>query len=186
VLTEQHRAGRFPQFLTDRRIIECDYGDWTGQHLKALMKESLWPVVQAQPSAVTFPGGESMQAIWARSTRAIRAIDESVTAEHGADAVWLACSHGDVIKSVVADALGMHLDLFQRIVVDPCSVTAIRYTGSRPYVIGLNETAAGLKRLVPHPAKPKRRSRRAAGAVDPTAASASDATIGGGAGGGAV
>jgi len=60
VLTEQHRVGRFPQFSIDRRIIECDYGDWTGHQLKSLMKDPLWPTVQIQPSAVTFPAGESM------------------------------------------------------------------------------------------------------------------------------
>ncbi len=85
-------------------------------------------MVQQHPSAVVFPGGEAMAAMAARAVAAVRRWDASVTAEHGPEAVWLACSHGDVIKAIVADALGMHLDLFQRIVADPASVTAIRYT----------------------------------------------------------
>jgi len=92
---------------------------------------------------------------------------------------------------VVADALGLHLDLFQRIVVDPCSVTAIRYTSTRPYVLGLNESASGLARFVP-PKKPaRRRGKRTAGdaagdAETSVTTDAMDATIGGGAGHGSV
>ena len=85
-------------------------------------------VVQQHPSAAAFPGGESMRAMQTRAVEAVREWNARVEREHGADAVYLMCSHGDIIKSLVADALGIHLDLFQRISVDPCSVTAIRYT----------------------------------------------------------
>ncbi len=154
-------------------LIECGYGDWEGQPLRKLVKDPLWKVVQLHPSAVRFPGaeGESMAAMSARSVAAVRAWDARVTAEHGPDALWLACSHGDVIKAIVADALGLHLDLFQRLVVDPGSVTAIRYTPTRPFLLRLNDTGAPLASLVP----PRRRRRRTR-PVD------SDAPVGGGSG----
>jgi probable phosphomutase (TIGR03848 family) len=154
-------------------LVECGYGDWEGQPLKKLAKDPLWPVVQAHPSAAVFPGGEAMAAMAARAVAAVRRWDASVNAGHGPEAVWLACSHGDVIKAIVADALGMHLDLFQRIVADPASVTAIRYTATRPFVLRLNDTGGDLAALVP-PRK-KRRPRRARVAE-------SDAAVGGGAG----
>ncbi|MEV0733523.1 histidine phosphatase family protein [Polymorphospora sp. NPDC050346] len=163
--------------VTDDGLTECGYGDWEGQPLKKLAKDPLWPVVQQHPSAAVFPNGEAMAAMAARSVATVRGLDARVTAEHGPEAVWLACSHGDVIKSIVADALGMHLDLFQRIVVDPASVTVIRYTPIRPFLLRLNDTGAGLAGLVP----PKRRRGRRSRAVE------SDAAVGGGAGaGGAV
>lgn len=123
---------------TEKALAECDYGDWQGQPIKKLLKEPLWRTVQQQPSAVTFPGGESMVAMQHRAVAAVRRIDAAVTAEHGPDAVWVAVSHGDIIKSLLADALGMHLDLFQRINVDPASVSVIRYAPDRPYVLASN------------------------------------------------
>ncbi|HTZ42807.1 MAG TPA: MSMEG_4193 family putative phosphomutase [Jatrophihabitans sp.] len=177
VLAAQRAAGRAPARRTERRLLECDYGDWTGREIKSLVKDPLWPVVQANPSAVTFPNGESMPAMAARGVAAIRDLDRQVAAEHGDHAVWLACSHGDLIKSILADALGMHLDLFQRIVVDPCSVSAIRYTAGRPFVLFSNSVTGELGQYVPTPPKPGRSRRRAATA---------DATVGGGAGGGSV
>jgi probable phosphomutase (TIGR03848 family) len=155
----------------DDRLGECRYGDWTGQDLKKLSKDRLWRVVQAHPSAVTFPGecGESMLGMQQRAVQAVREHDARVRESAGDDAVWVAVSHGDVIKSVVADALGLHLDQFQRIVVDPCSVTAIRYTELRPFLLRLNDTGGDLAALAP----PKRRRRRR---------TSSDAVVGGGAG----
>lgn len=151
----------------EESLIECGYGDWEGQPLKVLAKDPLWPVVQHHPSAVVFPNGEAMAAMSARAVAAIRAWDARVAAEHGADALWLACSHGDVIKAIVADAMGLHLDEFQRIVADPASVTAIRYTPTRPFLLRLNDTA-DLAGLVPPPSK----------------AEESDAAVGGGGGAG--
>ncbi len=176
-LKAQRAAGRTPTSKTERRLLECDYGDWTGKEIKSLAKDPLWSVVQAHPSGVTFPGGEAMAAMAERAVRAIRDLDAKVSAEHGPDAVWLACSHGDVIKAILADALGMHLDLFQRIVVDPCSISGIRYTAGRPFVLTSNDTSGDLSRFVPVPPKPGRRKR---------AATSSDATVGGGAGAGSV
>jgi probable phosphomutase (TIGR03848 family) len=168
------RNGAIP--TVDERFGECRYGDWTGKAIKDLVKEPLWKVVQQHPSAAVFPGpdGEGLAETQARAVAAVRDWDAKITAEHGPDSVWLACSHGDVIKSIVADALGLHLDLFQRITADPCSITAIRYTETRPFVLRLNDTGGDLRPLVP----PKRRRRRKR-ALDP-----SDAVVGGGAGSG--
>jgi probable phosphomutase (TIGR03848 family) len=159
---------------TDRGITECDYGDWQGRAIKELAKEKLWSTVQTQPSAATFPGGESMTAMQARAVAAVRRRDAAIEAEHGAGAVWVAVSHGDIIKSVLADALGMHLDLFQRLHVDPASISIVRYTGTRPYVLATNTHAGDLSWLAPPPAGRKGSKRSRAGAQD--------AVVGGGAG----
>ncbi len=130
----------------DDRIGECHYGDWSGRKLAELADEPLMNIVQQHPSAAAFPGGESMRAMHTRAVEAVRDWNDRIEREHGANAVYLMCSHGDVIKALVADALGLHLDLFQRISVEPCSVTAIRYTPTRPFVVRLGDTGdfAGL------------------------------------------
>jgi probable phosphomutase (TIGR03848 family) len=156
--------------VTERGLMECDYGSWTGKELKALAKEPLWRTVQAHPSAAEFPEGETMAEMSSRAVLAIRRWDAKVQAEHGADAVWLAVSHGDVIKAILADALGIHLDAFQRIMVDPASLSVVRYTPLRPFVVSMNTAAGDLSHLKA-PAK-KRRGRTAS----------SDAAVGGGAG----
>jgi probable phosphomutase (TIGR03848 family) len=154
---------------TDKRLTECGYGDWTGQQLSALMKDPLWPVVQQHPSAVTFPNGESMRGMQQRAVDAIRDHDAAVGESHGPDAVWVAVSHGDVIKAIVADALGVHLDTFQRIVIDTATTTVITYTPTRPFVIRLNDSGSELASLAP---KPKGRRRK-------PAVRSSDAVVGG-------
>ncbi|MCP9959581.1 MULTISPECIES: histidine phosphatase family protein [Streptomyces] len=125
---------------TEERINECDYGDWSGRKLAELADEPLMDVVQHHPSAAAFPGGESMRAMQARAVDAVRDWNARVADAHGDDAAYVMCSHGDIIKALVADALGLHLDLFQRLHVDPCSVTAIRYTRTRPFLIRLGDT----------------------------------------------
>ena len=169
IAAAQRAEGREPQRHVEERLTECRYGDWTGRPIKELLREPLWKVVQAQPSAAHFPGGEGLADVATRAVAAVRDWD----ARLGPDAVWVACSHGDVIKAVLADALGLHLDQFQRIVVDPCSVSVIRYTDTRPYVLRTNDVGGELTAFAP--AK-RRRSRKGDDA----------ATVGGGAGGGAI
>jgi broad specificity phosphatase PhoE len=111
---------------------------------------------------VTFPGGETMAEMVARSSAAVRRRDAALADEHGAEAVWVAVSHGDIIKGILADALGMHLDLFQRINIDPGSVSIVRYTSARPYVLGMNTHAGDLAWLNPRPRRTRRRSSGAA------------------------
>jgi probable phosphomutase (TIGR03848 family) len=141
-----------PDVTVDDRVGECRYGDWTGQPLKKLAREPLWRVVQAHPSAVTFPGpdGESMPDVQHRAVAAVRDWNLRL----GKDATYLICSHGDVIKAIVADSLGLHLDQSQRIQVDPCSLTVIRYTPLRPFLIRLNDTGGGVSDLMPHQGRP--------------------------------
>jgi probable phosphomutase (TIGR03848 family) len=135
--------GSKPALRSDRRFVEVDYGDWTGKKLSTLAKRSLWRVVQEQPSAARFPGGESLAEVASRAALGTRAVVERLGGP-GSTKVAVIVSHGDVIKSILADALGMHLDLFQRIVVDPGSVSMIRYTPQRPYVLAVNSRAGGL------------------------------------------
>ena len=163
-----------PPLLTDDRLLECDYGTWTGRALSTLAKEPMWKVVQQHPSAAVFPGGEGLRDVQARAVAAVREHDAQVAAEHGDSALWVAVAHGDVLKAVLADALGMHLDAFQRIVVDPASVSVVRYTPGRPFVLMTNTVAGDLGFLVPAPKKGRRRASRKR--VD------SDAVVGGGAG----
>jgi probable phosphomutase (TIGR03848 family) len=157
----------------DDRVGECRYGDWTGGSLKTLAKEPMWKVVQAHPSAAVFPGaeGESMAHMQHRAVSAVREWNERL----GPDAIYAVVSHGDVIKAILADALGMHLDQFQRLRVDPCSVSVVDYTPLRPFVTRTNDVGGDLAGLVP-PAPKK--GRRAASRPRRT----SDAVVGGGAG----
>ncbi|CAN3979772.1 MSMEG_4193 family putative phosphomutase [Kitasatospora purpeofusca] len=157
----------------DDRLGECHYGEWTGRPLAELAKEPLWRTVQDHAAAAAFPGGESLRELSHRTVGAVREWNERIAAEHGEDAVWIACSHGDVIKAVVADALGLHLDHFQRINVDPCSVTAIRYTARRPFVLRMGDTG-DLASLAPRPAAHPGQDGR-----DGQAAPSGDAVVGG-------
>jgi probable phosphomutase (TIGR03848 family) len=161
-------AGRETAVQTDDRLGEARYGDWTGRTIKELAKEPLWKVVQQHPSAAVFPGpeGEGLAATQARAVAAVRAWNETL----GPDAVWLACSHGDVIKAILADALGLHLDQFQRIVVDPASISIVTYTQTRPFVVRINDAGGDVSGLIPAPKRGRRRK------------ASSDAVVGGGAG----
>lgn len=161
-------SGRQLEVQTDDRLGEARYGDWTGRTIKELVKEPLWKVVQQHPSAAVFPGpeGEGLAQTQARAVAAVR----EWNAKLGPDAVWLACSHGDVIKAILADALGLHLDQFQRIVVDPASISVVTYTETRPFVVRVNDTGGDVSALIPAPKKRRR------------AKASSDAVVGGGAG----
>lgn len=136
--------------LVEDRLAEVDYGEWTGRELKALTDEPLWKVVQQHASAAVFPGGEGLAHVQARAVSAIRHHDARLAAERGRDVVWLACSHGDVIKAILADALGSHLDGFQRIVAEPASISVVRYTDTRPFVLRMNDTGGDLSGLNGH------------------------------------
>lgn len=153
---------------TDKQVAEVDYGSWTGRPLNELIKEPLWKTVQAHPAGVVFPDGESMAGMSARVVAAVRRWDAWVEAEHGPEAVWLLSSHGDPIKAVLADALGMHLDAFQRIVVEPGSLSVVRYSPLRPFVLAVNSREGDLSHL--KSPTPKKATRRRS----------SDAVVGGG------
>jgi probable phosphomutase (TIGR03848 family) len=167
--TARHVVGdRDVPVHVDDRVGEVRYGDWTGQPLKQLAKEPLWKVVQAHPSGATFPGdeGESLASMQARAVSAVRDWNDRL----GDDAVYAVVSHGDVIKALLADALGQHLDQFQRILVDPASLSVVRFTALRPFVERMNDTGGSVDALVPR-RKGRRRKKES-----------SDAAVGGGAG----
>jgi probable phosphomutase (TIGR03848 family) len=155
--------------VSEPELAEVDYGSWTGSALKNLVKEPLWKVVQAHPSAAVFPDGEGLAGMQARAVAAVRRHGARIGAEHGPSAVWIACTHGDVIKAVLADALATHLDNFQRIVVDPGSISVVHYTETRPFVARVNDLGGDVAGLIPP--KPKRRRK--------AAPRSSDAVVGG-------
>ena len=140
-------AGRDANIRMDERIVECRYGDWTGKELKSLTDDPMWKVVQRHPSAAVFPGaeGESLRDVQNRAVEAIREFN----AEFGDRSVYAVFSHGDVIKAILADALGLHLDQFQRIVVNPCSVSVVTYTPERPFVHRMNDTSGDFASFAP-------------------------------------
>jgi probable phosphoglycerate mutase len=129
---------------TNRGLLEADFGQWTGRKLSELMKLSEWRQVQQYPSGFTFPDGESFSQMQERICRTLR----TLVAEHPGKTI-VAVSHADPIKAAIADAMGTHLDLFQRIVVGPCSITPIAYGPSGPVVLSVNSMGDDLRQLVP-------------------------------------
>ena len=125
---------------TEQDFGEVRYGTWSGRPLRELADEGLWQQVQQHPTSVTFPSGESMAGMQARAIRAVRHWNEVL----GPEATYAIVSHGDVIKALLADALGLHLDHFQRIVVEPCSVSVVRYGVQRPFVLRMNDSGCDL------------------------------------------
>jgi len=150
------RQRRAPGIALDDRLGECRYGEWTNRPLAELAKSPLWRTVQERPSAVTFPEGESLPQMQARALAAVH----EWNARLGDRATYAIVSHGDVIKAILADALGTHLDQFQRIVVDPASISVIRYGARGVQVLHVNDRGSDLSSLAR-----TRRSRRVEGAV---------------------
>jgi len=124
-------------------LLEADFGEWTGAELKKLAKLPEWRTVQRNPSGFRFPGGESFSEMQVRISTEL----DRLRREHEGGVV-VAVSHADPIKAAVAHALGTHLDLFQRIVISPCSVSAILYTPDGPVVLAVNSTG-DLRTLAP-------------------------------------
>ena len=127
-----------------RGLLECDFGDWTGSLLKDLFKLPEWATVQRYPSGFRFPNGESFTEMQQRITGTIA----TLVAKHPGETI-VAVSHADPLKAAIAHAMGTHLDLFQRIVVSPCSVTAIAYGTSGPVVLTVNSLGDDLTKLAP-------------------------------------
>lgn len=138
-----------PATRVEPDLTECDYGAWQGHKLAELAQDELWSRVQREPSQVTFPGGESFPEMQARAVAAVRRHDREIEAEHGPRATWLAVSHGDVLKAILADAFGTDLDHLQRIHVGPGSLSVLRYTAERPEVLATNTMEDDLTWLRP-------------------------------------
>jgi probable phosphomutase (TIGR03848 family) len=135
------------------RLLECDYGDWQGLKLAEISTHELWPIVRDRPDEMIFPNGESMTAMSNRAVEAMRQWDEIVSNEHGAGSIWAAVSHGDIIKAICADALGLPLRKFQSLMIEPASVSVVHYGEHGSSVSKLNETGEGwlgkLKESIP-------------------------------------
>ena len=129
---------------THKGLIEADFGSWTGKNLSALRKLPEWKTVQSYPSGFRFPKGESFSEMQTRMTGAVA----ELVAKHPGETI-VAVSHADTIKAAMADAAGTPLDLFQRIVISPCSVSAVMYTPTGPIVLSVNSTGDDLSTLVP-------------------------------------
>ena len=130
--------------ITHKGLLECDFGSWTGASLTSLMKKKEWTTVQRAPSSFRFPNGESFTEM---QTRIVGALDEIRRAHPGK--VVVCVSHADPIKAALAHAMGTHLDLFQRIVVSTCSVSAVAYAETGPVVLTVNSTGGSLAELRP-------------------------------------
>ena len=130
--------------VTHKGLLECDFGDWTGASLSSLMKKKEWTTVQRAPSSFRFPDGESFTEM---QTRMVSTLDEIRRAHPGK--VVVCVSHADPIKAALAHAMGTHLDLFQRIVVSTCSVSAVAYGDTGPVVLTVNSTGGSLAELRP-------------------------------------
>jgi probable phosphoglycerate mutase len=128
----------------DRGLLECDFGDWTGAELAKLMKLPEWRTVQKAPSTFRFPNGESFTEM---QVRMVTALDRLRSAHPGGTIVCV--SHADTIKAAMAHALGTHLDLFQRIVISTCSISAIAWTADGPIALTVNSTGRSLRDLAP-------------------------------------
>ena len=128
----------------ERGLLECDFGDWTGAELPKLMKLPEWRTVQRAPSTFRFPNGESFTEM---QVRIVSTLDRLRARHHGGTIVCV--SHADPIKAAMAHALGTHLDLFQRIIISTCSISAIGFAGDGPMALTVNSTGGALTDLVP-------------------------------------
>ncbi len=137
-------AARGMKVQIDKGLLECEFGDWTGAELKNLMKLPEWGTVQRAPSTFRFPNGESFTEM---QTRMVTAVDR-LRAKHVGGTI-VCVSHADPIKALVAHAMGTHIDLFQRIVISTCSITAIAYGMGAPVVLTVNSTGGSLAELRP-------------------------------------
>lgn len=134
------------QMLADENLVEVDYGTWSGKKLSTLSRKREWETVQNSPSAMYFPGGEGLAAVQARAMKSIHNVLSNKG--KGSDVF---VSHGDVIKSIVSSVLAMHLDDFQRIVIDPASITVLDFSSSKPRVLLMNDSRSHLQDFINAP-----------------------------------
>lgn len=133
ILAAPHRLPTLP----DKGLLETDYGEWRGQAIDVLVKEDLWRVIQATPGLASFPGGESMLNMQSRIIGAL----QTIVANHP-NQIVLVCSHADLIKAAVSYYTGAPFDLFQRVVIDPCSLSIVHFGKYGPKVLRVNDTGA--------------------------------------------
>ena len=130
--------------VVEERLVEVDYGSGRAAPSRICSRNRCGKSCSGTRRVRVFPDGEGLAQVQARAVAAIREHDRRLAEEHGKDVVWIACTHGDVIKSVLADAYAMHLDSFQRIVAEPASMSVIRYSATSPFVLRVNDTGDAL------------------------------------------
>lgn len=175
--------GEVGEPIVEPRFAEVRYGGWTGRSLRDLAKDPLWATIQATPSAVTFPADpdhqhESMAGVDERAWAAWQQWEATVATESGERALWVVVSHGDVIKALLARALGLGLDAFQSIVVDPASVSIVHRHGDRTAVSGVNLRDDVYTRLAAAAREPQSEAAEQEAAI--TGAAPSVGVVGGG------
>ena len=136
------KYGKNVKVITEPNLVEVDYGKWSGKKLATLSRAKLWRKVQGQPSAVTFPEGESLAQM---QVRAMQSVHNFFASELE---LTIMVSHGDVIKAIVASSMGMHLDDFQRIVIDPASITILESNGGAIRLTRLNDSDSSVSELL--------------------------------------
>jgi probable phosphoglycerate mutase len=143
------KYGKGVTVTLEPNLVEVDYGKWSGKKLATLSRAKLWRKVQGQPSAVTFPDGESLAQMQVRAMKTVHdffASDQEMT---------IMVSHGDVIKAIVASSMGMHLDDFQRIVIDPASVTILDFSHGQARLTLMNDSRSVLHGVLSGPKRNK-------------------------------
>jgi probable phosphomutase (TIGR03848 family) len=137
-MNQQSKKAKLPpKIAIEEDLVEVDYGKWTGRKLSVLSKEKDWKIVQSTPSAMYFPGGEGLLEVQARAMRALNSI-----AHTPGQSPKLLVSHGDVIKAIIAGVVGTHLDHFQKIIIDPASISVLDFTGKDYRILTLNNTSS--------------------------------------------
>lgn len=136
------KFGKGVTVISDSNLVEVDYGKWSGKKLATLSRAKLWRKVQGQPSSVTFPDGESLAQMQVRAMNSVHDFFVSNLE------LTIMVSHGDVIKAIVASSLGMHLDDFQRIVIDPASITILESNGGAIRLTRLNDSDSSVSELL--------------------------------------
>jgi probable phosphoglycerate mutase len=136
------KYGKNVNVITEPNLVEVDYGKWSGKKLATLSRAKLWRKVQGQPSAVTFPEGESLAQMQVRAMKTVHDFFETDLE------LTIMVSHGDVLKAIVASSLGMHLDDFQRIVIDPASITILESNGGAIRLTRLNDSDSSVSELL--------------------------------------
>ena len=137
---ESAHSNGLKKFILDEKLIEMNYGSWSGKKLSSLAKQPLWKIIQKTPSKVEFPQGERMTAM---QKRAVASVEEAVLEK--SKGTHLFVSHGDVIKAMVASLLKMKLDNFQSLVIDPASITMLEYDGQSARLILFNDNLTHLE-----------------------------------------
>lgn len=140
-----NKVQSFDNYMIDSGIIEVDYGSWSGRKLSGLRREPMWKLIQSKPSKVRFPNGEKLSGM---QRRALQSVDEAYLSKREGNHLFV--SHGDVIKAMIAGLIGLHLDEFQSLVIDPASISILDFDGEKARLVLFNDTTTTIANLLTH------------------------------------